>query len=185
MVVHATNPHVVRAGSGLPVGRFLGMLGVAFAYLLILTTVFGIVTRASLQDVTGRGNGIGESGSADWEGATEFGNPLHTLSLLLPLIAITLLLLLLLSSVPVTRWRLVGWALVTGSVATIVSAVLNLVGLTVAGFRNMDVVLPSAIMVAVFGFYYVFTTVAVLVADLTVRASVRRIPRTPSPTSVN
>jgi hypothetical protein len=154
--------------------RFVGMLGVAFGYLLLLTAVFGLLSHAYLP-----GPPLASGGAEAWRQSIDRLAARLTAvdTLVVPLVAIVPLLLLKVNAIPITRARLLGWALVTGSAATLVSAVFTVVGLTVAFGSRMDLVLPTAMMIAVFGFYYLFTVVAVLLADLTLRATV---PSTPS-----
>jgi hypothetical protein len=154
--------------------RFVGMLGVAFAYLLLLTAVFGLLSHAYLPGPT-----LASGGTEAWRQSVDRLAARLTAvdTLVVPLVAIVPLLLLKVNAIPITRARLLGWALVTGSAATLVSAVFTVVGLTVAFGRRMDLVLPTAMMIAVFGFYYLFTVVAVLLADLTLRATVPSAPR--------
>jgi hypothetical protein len=152
-----------------PPARFVGMLGVAFLYLLLLTAVFGLLSHAYLP-----GPPYSSGGPEAWrESVGRLAARLTAVdTIVVPLVAIAPLLLLKVNAVPITRGRLLGWALVSGSAATLVSAVFTVVGLTVSFGRRMDLVLPTAMMIAVFGFYYLFTVVAVLLADLTLRATV-------------
>jgi hypothetical protein len=162
--------------------RFVGMLGVAFVYLLLLTAVFGLLSHAYLP-----GPPYPSGGPDAWRESVErlVARLTAVDTIVVPLVAIVPLLLLKVNSVPITRARLLGWALVSGSAATLVSAVFTVVGLTVSFGRRMDLVLPTAMMIAVFGFYYLFTVVAVLLADLTLRATVPSVPtETPEPTAV-
>jgi len=153
--------------------RFVGMLGIAFGYLLLLTAVFGLLSHAYLP-----GPPLASGGAEAWRQSVDRLAARLTAvdTLVVPLVAIVPLLLLKVNTIPITRGRLLGWALVTGSAATLVSAVFTVVGLTVAFGRRMDLVLPTAMMIAVFGFYYLFTVVSVLLADLTLRATVPSAP---------
>ncbi len=165
-----------------PPARFVGMLGVAFGYLLLLTAVFGLLSHAYLP-----GPPLASGGVEAWRQSVDRLAARLTAvdTLVVPLVAIVPLLLLKVNAIPITRARLLGWALVTGSAATLVSAVFTVVGLTVAFGSRMDLVLPTAMMIAVFGFYYLFTVVAVLLADLTLRATVPSTPsRDPQPAGI-
>ena len=161
--------------------RFVGMLGIAFLYLLILTSVFGLLSHAYLPAPS-----LASGGSEAWRQSVDRLAARVTAvdTLVVPLVAIVPLLLLKANTVPITRGRLLGWALVTGSAATLVSAVFTVVGLTISFGQRMDLVLPTAMMVAVFGFYYLFTVVSVLLADLTLRATVPSAAHPPEPTPV-
>lgn len=149
--------------------RFVGMLGVAFGYLLLITAVFGLLSHAYFPDPP-----LLPGDPEAWRQSVDQLAARVTAvdTLVVPLVAIAPLLLLKVNAVPITRGRLLGWALVSGSAATLVSAVFTVLGLTVAFGRRMDLVLPTAMMIAVFGFYYLFTVLAVLLADLTLRATV-------------
>ena len=152
-----------------PPARFVGMLGIAFFYLLVLTAVFGLLSHAYLPAAP-----VAPGGAEAWQQSLQRLAARATAidTLVVPLVAIAPLLLLKVNAVPITRGRLLGWALVTGSAATLVSAVFTVLGLTIAFGRRMDLVLPTAMMIAVFGFYYLFTVVSVLLADVTLRATV-------------
>jgi hypothetical protein len=168
MVDASSEDSAPLSGPASPV-RFVGMLGIAFGYLLLLTAVFGLLSHAYFP-----GPPLASGGPEAWRQSVDRLAARVTAvdTLVVPLVAIAPLLLLKVNAVPITRGRLLGWALVSGSAATLVSAVFTVVGLTVAFGRRMDLVLPTAMMIAVFGFYYLFTVLAVLLADLTLRASV-------------
>ncbi len=180
-MAEATRDRVAPAPGPASPARFVGMLGIAFVYLLVLTAIFGLLSHAYLPAPS-----LASGGAEAWRQSVDRLAARVTAvdTLVVPLVAIVPLLLLKANAVPITRGRLLGWALVTGSAATLVSAVFTVVGLTISFGQRMDLVLPTAMMVAVFGFYYLFTLVSVLLADLTLRASVPSAAHAPEPTPV-